>query len=97
MNILPLIGHLARTKPLRNLSLTELAVLYGSAQDLTPADYVELLNCPRPKLTRAFVALEKAGYVRREVNREDRRGISVRPTPAGHDIVAKTLQLLQRK
>jgi DNA-binding MarR family transcriptional regulator len=97
MNILPLISMLAQTKSLRDLNLTELAVLYGSTQGLAPSDYVELLNCPRSKLTRAFVALEKAGYVRREVNREDRRGISVRPTTQGQAIVAKTLQLLTQR
>lgn len=94
MTILNAIGQLARTKGLQNLSLTELAVLYGSTIPMAPVEYLVLLNCPRPKLTRAFIALEKAGYVKREVNRADRRGVVIRSTPKGEAVVAKTLQLL---
>jgi DNA-binding MarR family transcriptional regulator len=88
------VGRLGRRmrhqSPHPELSLGQLAALRSLERHgvMTPGELAEHEKVQPPSMTRILARLEATGYVTREPHPDDRRQVSVRPSPAGLALLA---------
>ena len=72
-----------------NLTLTQLRLLMHLHNDegISNAELAIRLEVTRPSVSALLERLERAGFIRREVARQDRRAISVYLEPRGREVV----------
>jgi len=77
-----------------NLSVPEFRVLrvFRNRSSLRVRDLLELLNEDTSRLSRVLASLEKAGFIVREIQADDRRGITVRLTRKGAELAGSLNQ-----
>ena len=64
-------------------------------EPLRPTSLVVALNATRTQVTRLLDALEAKGLVSRAMHAQDRRGLLITLTPAGSDLLAQAVPLVQ--
>lgn len=88
------VGRLGRRmrhqSPHPELSLGQLAALRSLERhrSMSPGELAEHEKVQPPSMTKILARLEAAGYIAREPHPEDRRQVTVRPSPAGLALLA---------
>ncbi|MCA0324710.1 MAG: MarR family transcriptional regulator [Proteobacteria bacterium] len=73
-----------------------LRLLSDSAHEpLRPTSLSVALHATRTQITRLLDALEKKGLIARTLDPVDRRGLQVAPTPAGAELLARAVPLVE--
>jgi DNA-binding MarR family transcriptional regulator len=63
-----------------------------SEKNLNVSEIQENLHITKPAVSQILNSLEKKGYIAREIDRNDRRKISVTTTPAGDEVLTESLR-----
>jgi len=88
------VGRLGRRmrhqSPHPELSLGQLAALRSLERhgSMTPGELAEHEKVQPPSMTRILARLEATGYIGREPHPDDRRQVTLRPSPAGLALLA---------
>ena len=69
-----------------------LGLLGGMGRDMAPTELADALGISASRVANALRTLESKGYVTRDINPEDRRGIVVRITPKGDEFAQGQLE-----
>lgn len=90
LSMIRLSRQMRRNDP-SELSMTQLSLLATVVREgpLGVGQLAEIENLPSPAVTRLADKLEAAGYVQRQVNPGDRRGVLVTATSAGRGLLAR--------
>ena len=67
-----------------------------SDKNVNVSDIHDNHHMTKPAISQMFNALEKKGYINREINKNDRRKVKVTLTPQGEDILKKTKDSLDQ-
>lgn len=73
-----------------DIRMGELFVMNGIAGNTSCSDIQSNLYITKPAVSQILNTLEKKGYVNREIDKSDRRKISVTLTPQGQEILKET-------
>jgi len=82
----PLLTLLDRLCPERNgAGRQHQAATLLAAREFTPTNLARNLHCSNSQATRLLAEMEDHGLVKRTYSQTDRRSVTVRLTPTGHD------------